>query len=345
MDGHFLGGVAEGAHAQRELDAKTGLGERALALQERAQTDARTRDLLTRAESGISETMKIAAKTIEAGVAAGRSPEQIRKAVTPLLADIQSVGVRIGKDPTTYARQLDALIQIPRPEKAAPGPESPLGKLVFDREQLAAKHGPESDVVRQFDERIKRESAGQDENAFASERQLRQEFTTLETSFRDVDSSFKRLESVALKPSPAGDLALIFNYMKMLDPKSVVRESEFQNAETARPLLQQLGIGWDAVKSVWEGKRLTSEQRTDFQTQARTIHGAAAVENDGLRERYRDLAERHGISPVNVVGADRINGTVPAEAVRFLRENSGDENVRRQFQEKFGLPVSLFLKK
>jgi hypothetical protein len=232
------------------------------------------------------------------------------------------------------------------PEAETPQAGSPLGKLMADRERIAAKHGPDSEVVKQFDMRIRREAEGAgDNNAFASERQLRQEFTALEGDFREVDTSFKRLQSVAAKPSPAGDLALIFNYMKMLDPRSTVREGEFQSAAAAKPLLERLGVGFEPIKMVWEGKSLTPEQRQDFINQAGAIRDAATGDQARLRERYSGLAERHGLSPENIVGPERIGGVIPAEAVKFLRENANDENVRRQFQEKFGIPARLYLQR
>lgn len=132
-NGHFLGGAAEGIQQVRELDARKDIASRSLNLQERGQADAKQRALLQDVDKQIENTMSIAAKTIEAGLTAGRDRELIRKAVTPLLSDIQGLGARVGRDPSTYAKQLDALIQMPTAPKE-PAPGSPLGKLHKDLE-------------------------------------------------------------------------------------------------------------------------------------------------------------------------------------------------------------------
>ncbi|MEM8882399.1 MAG: hypothetical protein AAGC82_17565, partial [Pseudomonadota bacterium] len=64
---------------------------------------------------------------------------------------------------------------------------------------------------------------------FSDRQGLRKEFIgqTTVKDFRKQAEAFGRIDASAFEPSPAGDLALIFNYMKVLDPGSVVRESEF----------------------------------------------------------------------------------------------------------------------
>src|SRR3990172_3435846 len=55
---------------------------------------------------------------------------------------------------------------------------------------------------------------------FDAEQSLRKEFTAQSKVFIDVRDSFARIEASSQNPSAAGDLSLIFNYMKMLDPAS-----------------------------------------------------------------------------------------------------------------------------
>jgi len=109
---------------------------------------------------------------------------------------------------------------------------------------------------------------------------LRKEFNALAgvKDFRTVDASFRKIiagEAAGVE-SPAGDLSLIFNYMKLLDPGSVVRESEFATAAKAAPILQRVGISWDKVKAVWRGEKLVPTQRNDFRNQARNVFEAQA---------------------------------------------------------------------
>lgn len=123
---------------------------------------------------------------------------------------------------------------------------------------------------------------------------LRKEFNGLQTvkDLRTVDTSFRKIvagERAGVE-SPAGDLSMIFNYMKLLDPGSVVRESEFETAANAAPILQRLGISWEKVKAVWAGNKLTPSQRKDFRDQARNVFEAQVLSALPDLQQYNDLA-------------------------------------------------------
>lgn len=132
------------------------------------------------------------------------------------------------------------------------------------------------------------------------EARLRNELRARAKEFFVIRDSFNRVEASAKNPTPAGDLSMIFNYMKILDPGSVVRESEFKNAETAAPLLQRVGLSFDKVGSVWEGKKLTPGQRQDFLNRAGELFRAQQGTMDEVRAEYRDLATAAGVNPANV---------------------------------------------
>jgi hypothetical protein len=51
--------------------------------------------------------------------------------------------------------------------------------------------------------------------------------------FIQVRDGYERVQTGANLANGQGDLSLLFGYMKMLDPNSVVRETEFSNAESA----------------------------------------------------------------------------------------------------------------
>jgi hypothetical protein len=63
------------------------------------------------------------------------------------------------------------------------------------------------------------------------ENKLRDDFLKGSKVFVDTKDAYTRIQDSASDPSAAGDLALIFNYMKMLDPGSTVREGEFATAQ------------------------------------------------------------------------------------------------------------------
>ncbi|MDO4713960.1 MAG: hypothetical protein Q4B28_04950 [bacterium] len=65
--------------------------------------------------------------------------------------------------------------------------------------------------------------------------QLRKEFNNLPEikNFKTVQGMYNTVKSASTLGTAAGDMSLIFAYMKILDPNSTVRESEYANAQNA----------------------------------------------------------------------------------------------------------------
>jgi hypothetical protein len=134
--------------------------------------------------------------------------------------------------------------------------------------------------------------------AFSRSNQLRDEATKAVEPFRVVQSAFTALNRVASNPSPASDLALLYQFNKLLDPGSVVRESEFANAARTGSLDQRIGA---TVLNVLQGVRLTPEQRADFVKQAQELLGASRQSYDQVREDFTGRAQRAGVDPRDVL--------------------------------------------
>ena len=139
---------------------------------------------------------------------------------------------------------------------------------------------------------------------------LRQEFIKRPEVVDEVKSrvEFRKMEQAANNPSAGGDLALVFSFMKVLDPGSTVREGEFANAQNATGVPERVRNEWNRVMS---GQRLSPEQRADFLAQARTFYAAQKTEADRVRAQYQGLAQRSGLNPIDVVGEDE---GAPAQA-------------------------------
>lgn len=159
----------------------------------------------------------------------------------------------------------------------------------------------DGDRERVFPDVVKPVEPEDTQQLFNNSDKLRDEFVSQSKDFVKVRDSFGRIKQSATNPSPAGDLSMIFNYMKMLDPASVVRESEFALAANAAPLLQRMGISFDKVASVWDGKKLTDDQRTDFLNRARALYGQQLESQNALSNTYTGLANRFELDPQNVV--------------------------------------------
>jgi len=85
----------------------------------------------------------------------------------------------------------------------------------------------------------------------------------------DIRDSYNRIIASAKDPSAAGDMALIFNYMKVLDPGSTVREGEFATAQNSAGVPEIIRAQYNKVMS---GKRLSTSQRDDFVDRAKKLY-------------------------------------------------------------------------
>jgi hypothetical protein len=156
------------------------------------------------------------------------------------------------------------------------------------------------------------------------EGKLRKEVLDRSKEFEKVDDAFGRVKASVQDPSPAGDLALIFNYMKMLDPGSTVREGEFANAQNAGSADTRIVALYN---SVVEGTRLEKDQREDFLDRSEKLYGVANAKNQGLLNRYKTLAEGYGLNPESVILP---SGASTAPIIPEYREGDIVENAAKQ---------------
>jgi len=127
---------------------------------------------------------------------------------------------------------------------------------------------------------------------------MRKEFDSITKDYRAVRDSYGRVLAAGNVPSPAGDLALIFNYMKILDPGSVVRESEFANAAATGAYGEQMKA---AALKIITGQRLSEAMRKDFMDRAKRLYRSQEQIYTSTERRYIGLAKRYGIDPQNIV--------------------------------------------
>jgi len=133
-------------------------------------------------------------------------------------------------------------------------------------------------------------------DTFKDVQALRKEFTGLSRikNFSDVTEAYTRIIKSAKDPSAAGDLALIFNYMKVLDPASVVRESEFAAAAKSGGLGPRIQA---AVEQIERGTRLAPEQRADFVNRATQLYQGAEEQARPIYQTYEEIATARGFDP------------------------------------------------
>lgn len=139
---------------------------------------------------------------------------------------------------------------------------------------------------------------------------LRGEFSkqTPVKQFGEVSVAYDNMKRAVANPSPASDLTLVYSFMKMNDPESIVKESEFATAAKAGTFGDRIqGL----VSQVTSGQLLTPDQRADLLTQAEGFYATRKAAYDAAAGRYRDLAGRRGVQVEDVVPED--------PQARFLR--------------------------
>lgn len=131
-----------------------------------------------------------------------------------------------------------------------------------------------------------------------TEEGLRKEVNTLLKDFFKVSDANARIKAAGREPSAAGDLALIFNYMKMLDPGSTVREGEFATAENSASVPSRIMNIYNRIRT---GERLGDDQRADFLDRAESLFGAAVQEASKTAESFERIASSAGVNVGNVL--------------------------------------------
>lgn len=115
--------------------------------------------------------------------------------------------------------------------------------------------------------------------------------------FLTVKNAYQKIESA--EDNAAGDLGLIFNYMKILDPGSTVREGEFANAQNSAGVPDQVKNAYNKAIS---GVRLNPTQRSEFKrTAAQQFNSHIKTQRD-LADFYKSQATKRGVNPEDVTG-------------------------------------------
>lgn len=142
---------------------------------------------------------------------------------------------------------------------------------------------------------------------------LRDEFNAANKDFGAVQSQYQNIVATSANPSAAGDISLIFSFMKMLDPASTVREGEFATAQNSGSAFSKVGAMYNKVLN---GERLTANQRADFVGQASSLFSTRQKQSTKVRERYTKLAKRASVDPLDVVGEEQAGNKAPPAGVR-----------------------------
>jgi len=132
--------------------------------------------------------------------------------------------------------------------------------------------------------------------------------------FSDMQAAFGQVVSSLSAGTPIGDVAGATKIMKLLDPGSVVRESELAIAMAASGRMDRLQNYFNNMMS---GQKLTPTQRDDFKALANELYAAAGQAYNQKRGEYEGFGQAYGFKNLNTaLGA-------PAKIPSLMRNAPG----------------------
>tara|TARA_R100001129_G_C5299929_1_gene242273 strand:+ start:244 stop:1350 length:1107 start_codon:yes stop_codon:yes gene_type:complete len=134
---------------------------------------------------------------------------------------------------------------------------------------------------------------------FTQEKNLRDSFIKESKINQKALEGFNKVaRSATAEPSGANDVALVFGFMKTIDPNSVVREGEFAQAQQTTGVPARI---LNLYNRLTEGERLTPEQRENFLQSAKQQVQQYIFNQSELEKTYTNLATSYKLDPTKVV--------------------------------------------
>jgi hypothetical protein len=139
---------------------------------------------------------------------------------------------------------------------------------------------------------------------FEQEGKIRDDFKTEAKTFVTVRDAYERIRAPLEKALKTGQinaaetLSAATSFMKLLDPGSVVRESELGMALASTGVLDRL---MNTFNTLQKGKVLTQQQVKDFMDAANDLYAVAEKNHIDLETQYRGTAEAYGLDPNRAV--------------------------------------------
>ena len=122
------------------------------------------------------------------------------------------------------------------------------------------------------------------------------------SSYNNAVDGLSQLLATAKNGDPMSDVAMVFNFMKALDPNSVVREGEFATAKNAGGVDQRiLSLYNDALGN----GMLTPEKRQMLVKTAMEIVKARRNGQSKINSRYKKIADQYGVDPSLIIADDQ----------------------------------------
>lgn len=138
---------------------------------------------------------------------------------------------------------------------------------------------------------------------FDQEEKLRKEYQSRTKVYGELGSTYANIASSAQAQTGPGDIALITGFMKMLDPGSVVRETEFATARDTAGLYTRLE---NSLKKAENGQFLQAKQRNEFVSLAKQYLDSAQKKAGEDKKALGVVVKNYKLNPENVFGPETV---------------------------------------
>lgn len=174
-----------------------------------------------------------------------------------------------------------------------------------------------------FQTQADKDKAKAKQQSFKNTSELRKEWrktpTTKITEIATQQS--QKINQAARAGTAQGDLSLVFAFMKMLDPNSVVRESEYAAAADTRGLFEEAKA---IIPKLQSGETLPPEQRARFVELSNKFAEIQKNAQKDVNAFYAGIAERNGFDTRDIIQDFEFNLTDASDRSQFKsREGSG----------------------
>jgi hypothetical protein len=147
---------------------------------------------------------------------------------------------------------------------------------------------------------IIKKQAQSKQDIFKQEQDARKDYiaTPEVKAFNEMKTSFGQINAGLNAKSAAGDLTAATKFMKLLDPGSVVRESELYLAMDATGVLDKATNYYARLS---RGEKLTPSQREDFRNIANQLFKAAENTKLNYDKQYEEIAKNNNLDPSKII--------------------------------------------
>jgi hypothetical protein len=145
---------------------------------------------------------------------------------------------------------------------------------------------------------------------FEQEEKLRKEYQGRTKVYGELGTTFNNIKSSAEAKNGPGDIALITGFMKMLDPGSVVRETEFATARDTAGLYERL---LNTSQKLQSGQlfALDSKQRQEYVNLAKQYLDSAQKKAVEDKTALGVVVKNYRLNPENVFGPETAAAPAP----------------------------------